>query len=199
MIIKKITITNFQCYYRENSFEFSRGTNIVVGHNGSGKTKFFEALEWFFSYNITENKLLSLVSEKRKKEALDEPNSTFEVAVTVDFENQMTPDMPPLSYSFSKSFSVVVNDKGECYTTHPLHYEAFIEQSHITGEREKQINKAAWNSLDTLFPVTNRKFSLFKGESELEILKNEEAFKQLSGLYASSKVYEPYEKERCLL
>lgn len=193
MIIKEINITNFQCYYRENLFDFSQGTNIIIGHNGSGKTKFFEALEWFFSYNMSESSLLSLVSEKRKKEALNEPNSTFEVSVRVDFENQLNSDTPPLTYSFIKSFNVEINDKGECYTTRPLHYEAYIEQSHITGERNKLVDKNAWNALDELFPIANRKFSLFKGESELEILKNEEAFKQLIGLYASSKAYEPYE------
>lgn len=195
MIIKEINITNFQCYYRENLFNFSRGANIIIGHNGSGKTKFFEALEWFFSYNMNESSLLSLVSEKRKKEALNEPNSTFEVSVRVDFENQLNPDTPPLTYSFIKSFNVEINDKGECYTTRPLNYDAYIEQSHITGERNKLSDKNAWNALDELFPITNRKFSLFKGESELEILKNEEAFKQLIGLYASSKVYEPYEND----
>ena len=85
MIITKINLKNFLCYYDENEFILTKGTNLIIGHNGSGKTKLFEALDWFFQYEFTGSSLLSLVTEKRKKDAKNEPDSKFTVAVTVEF------------------------------------------------------------------------------------------------------------------
>lgn len=192
MIITKINLENFLCYYGENEFSLTKGTNLIIGHNGSGKTKFFEALDWFFRYEFTGSNLLSLVTEKRKKDAKNEPNSKFTVSVTVDFQ-ELASDNTLLNHSFTKSFQVSVDEKGECRSTSPLEYSALLER--FNGERDRATDKNAWDYLTDLFPTANRKFSLFKGESELEMLKNEEAFKQLIELYASSKIYQPYEDD----
>lgn len=193
MIITKITLENFLCYYGENEFSLTKGTNLIIGHNGSGKTKFFEALDWFFQYEFTGSNLLSLVTEKRKKEAKNQPDSKFTVSVTLEFQELSSDNITLLNYSFTKSFQVIVDHHGECASTTPLEYSALLER--YDGERDRVIDKMAWDYLGELFPTTNRKFSLFKGESELETLKNEEAFKQLIELYASSKVYKPYEDD----
>lgn len=34
------------CYYGENVLEFSEGLNVVIGDNGSGKSKLFDAIYW---------------------------------------------------------------------------------------------------------------------------------------------------------
>lgn len=197
MIITKINLKNFLCYYDENEFILTKGTNLIIGHNGSGKTKLFEALDWFFQYEFTGSSLLSLVTEKRKKDAKNEPDSKFTVAVTVEFQepssDNISDNITMLNHSFTKSFQVLVDNYGECVSTTPLEYSALLERSN--GERDRATDKNAWDYLTELFPTANRKFSLFKGESELEMLKNEEAFKQLIGLYASSKIYQPYEDD----
>ncbi len=46
MIIKSITIENFQSYYSAQTLEFSEGLNLVVGHGGKGKSKLFNAFYW---------------------------------------------------------------------------------------------------------------------------------------------------------
>ncbi len=81
MLIRKITIQNFLCYYgTDNQFTFTEGLNIVLGANGYGKSKLYDAFQWVFSDGITDNspratagglKLTSLVkgnlvSEKAK-------------------------------------------------------------------------------------------------------------------------------------
>jgi len=49
MIIKKILIENYLCYYGQKEFPLSDGLNIILGENGEGKTKLFEAIEWLFN------------------------------------------------------------------------------------------------------------------------------------------------------
>ena len=46
MIIKSITIENFQSYYGEQTIEFSKGLNLVIGKGGKGKSKLFNAFYW---------------------------------------------------------------------------------------------------------------------------------------------------------
>jgi DNA sulfur modification protein DndD len=46
MIIKNITINNFQSYYGMHSIEFSTGLNLIIGNGGKGKSKLFNAFYW---------------------------------------------------------------------------------------------------------------------------------------------------------
>jgi DNA sulfur modification protein DndD len=46
MIIKNITIENFQAYYHSQTMEFSEGLNIIIGNGGKGKSKLFNAFYW---------------------------------------------------------------------------------------------------------------------------------------------------------
>ena len=46
MIIKNITIQNFQSYYGIQSLEFSSGLNLIIGNGGKGKSKLFNAFYW---------------------------------------------------------------------------------------------------------------------------------------------------------
>ena len=46
MILTKAHLKNFMCYYGENIFEFSEGINVVIGDNGYGKSKLFDAIYW---------------------------------------------------------------------------------------------------------------------------------------------------------
>ena len=45
MIIKELIIENYLCYYGIKKFNLSKGLNIILGENGEGKTKFFEAID----------------------------------------------------------------------------------------------------------------------------------------------------------
>lgn len=46
MIIKNITIENFQSYFEPQTLEFSEGLNLIVGNGGKGKSKLFNAFYW---------------------------------------------------------------------------------------------------------------------------------------------------------
>ena len=56
MLINRITLTNFLCYYgTDNEFAFAEGLNIVLGANGYGKSKLYDAFQWVFKDGITDN------------------------------------------------------------------------------------------------------------------------------------------------
>ena len=49
MIIRSISMKNFQCYFGEherNTFNFKEGLNLVIGDNGGGKSKLYDAFYW---------------------------------------------------------------------------------------------------------------------------------------------------------
>ena len=82
MIIRKIQIENYLCYYDNNSFELAVGLNIILGENGEGKTKFFEAIDWLF--NGENRELDKLVSAKKLNET--EIGESFRVRVSMTIE-----------------------------------------------------------------------------------------------------------------
>ena len=79
MIINSLSMKNFQCYYGEhadNKLKFKRGINIIIGNNGHGKSKMFDAFYWVIYDQIfqsdqrvfvdTSTYLENLISDKGK-------------------------------------------------------------------------------------------------------------------------------------
>jgi DNA sulfur modification protein DndD len=46
MILQTVVLKNFMCYYGENEFQFTEGLNVVIGDNGYGKSKVYDAIYW---------------------------------------------------------------------------------------------------------------------------------------------------------
>lgn len=46
MIIESIELSNFMCYAGENRFDFKEGMNVIIGDNGYGKSKLYDAFYW---------------------------------------------------------------------------------------------------------------------------------------------------------
>lgn len=64
MIIKSIAIENFQCYsgkLAQNKFEFRNGLNVIIGDNGSGKSKLYDAFFWVLYDKIFDSSTRQLV------------------------------------------------------------------------------------------------------------------------------------------
>ncbi len=104
MIIKEVIIENYLCYFGIKKFSLSKGLNIILGENGEGKTKFFEALDWLFNSN--NNNLEQYVSAKALHEI--EKNESFRVRVSItveQFEEEKT---------LSRYFTVKKIDNNRC-------------------------------------------------------------------------------------
>ncbi len=183
MIIKKISIENYLCYSDVKEFELSDGLNIILGENGEGKTKFFEAVDWLFN-GINQN-LNSLVSAKTLNET--EIGEEFRVKVSITVEQNDEKKI------ISKSFIAKKTAENECSTAHYM-LEG-IEENKL-GERN-QANGS--NLLDKIFPFQIRKYSMFKGESELNIFESDDALTNLINLFSEAKHYDKYSEKGAFL
>ena len=177
MIIKEISIENYLCYYGVKKFNLSKGLNIFLGENGEGKTKFFEALEWLFSDNAENLELL--VSKKALDEKLTNESFRVRVEIIVEHYDEIK--------TLSKEFSVNKISDTE-YSVGKAILKG-IEESR-NGERNFVDGKSL---LEHLFPSEIRRYSMFKGEEELNIFDNEDALINLINLFSDAKHYEKYE------
>lgn len=178
MILKEITIENYLCYYGSKKFNLANGLNVFIGENGEGKTKFFEALEWLF--NNDNDNLELLVSKKVLEEK--GANESFRVRVEIVVEHYDEIKI------LSKEFSVKkINDSD--FEVGKVILKG-IEESN-NGERSYVDGK---NLLEHLFPSEIRRYSMFKGEEELNIFDNEDALINLINLFSNAKHYQKYEE-----
>jgi DNA sulfur modification protein DndD len=182
MIINKIIIENYLCYYGIKEFELSSGLNIILGENGEGKTKFFEAIEWLL--NGDSRNLELLVSAKTLSET--QKNDTFFVRVAIHVEQYEEKKY------ITKSFMV---KKGENNFTTSNFLIQGIEENR-KGERSIIDGQVL---LDNVFPPEIRRYSLFKGEAELNIFNNDQALSILINSFSSAKHYEKYTEKGTFL
>lgn len=163
MIIKEIRIKNFRSYYGEdNRFEFSDGLTLILGDNGDGKTTFFEALQWLFNTSL-DNGNIDNVSEMRKSQlGIGEQD---EVSVFMSFEHDGLKSVEK-SFTFEKTgdFSFRVGKIN------------YIGYEDTASGREQVSGKMLINRCYDAFI---QRFSMFKGESELNVFDNSAALKEL--------------------
>jgi DNA sulfur modification protein DndD len=183
MIIRKIQIDNYLCYYDTNTFELSEGLNIILGENGEGKTKFFESVDWLF--NGENRELDMLVSAKKLNET--EIGDSFRVRVSITVEQYGEKSI------ITKSFLAKKEKANECSTSSFM-IEGISENS--SGERTQVDGQAL---LDRIFPFQIRKYSMFKGEAELNIFESDNALVNLINLFSEAKHYDKYSAKGAFL
>ena len=183
MIIRKIQIDNYLSYYDTNSFELSEGLNIILGENGEGKTKFFESVDWLFN---GENRDLDMLVSAKKLHETDNGDS-FRVRVSITVEQYGEKNI------ITKSFLAKKEKENECSTSSFM-IEGISENS--SGERTQVDGQAL---LDRIFPFQIRKYSMFKGEAELNIFENDSALVNLINLFSEAKHYDKYSEKGTFL
>ena len=167
MVLKELVIQNFRSYYgNDNRFEFNpEGLTLVIGDNGDGKTTFFEALEWLFdTTGLREKDEINNVSEMRKSQMV--VGDVDEVRVTIKFDHEGEKEL-------TKAFSFRKTDVNRVEIVHREFYGFRfngIEREQVDG---RQI-------LNSCFDAEIRRYSMFKGETQLDIFhEDSEALKRL--------------------
>ena len=149
------------CYYECKSFEFAQGLNIILGHNGDGKSTIFRAFNWIFD-QYSKLDLSEIYSKKKYSELLE--NESFEVyveCIVTQFDDE---------YKITKLFTVTKNSNKP-------------NISHIKEEIWRKDLNTGENSLDSrtilklsqqVFPEAFRNFSMFETETDaLKIVEGE--------------------------
>lgn len=175
MKIKKITIENFRSYYGENTVELKDGLTLIIGDNGDGKTTFFEALEWLFNTSTSDINS-RYISQKRKHELFLNETGKVKVAMTFEHDGEKSVEK---SFLFTKK----ENDRIE------LSGFEFIGFDGVGSERQQLSGKII---LDRCFDAKIRKYSLFKGESELNVFNDPDALKYMVDFFSDVREFDPY-------
>ena len=176
MIIKEIRIKNFRSYYGDdNKFEFSDGLTLILGDNGDGKTTFFEALEWLFKTELDRgNQELENVSEMRKSKL--EIGEQDEVSVFMSFEHDGMKSVEK-SFTFERT--------GEAsFRAGKVSYTGYEDTD---SGREQVSGKLLINRCYDSFI---QRFSMFKGESRLDVFDDKTALKTLVDKFSDIKAFD---------
>lgn len=176
MIIKKININNFRSYYKSNSIQLTSGLNLIIGSNGDGKTTMFEALEWLFRTDGTNKMDTKYISKKRADELLT--GESDDVIVSVDYEHNGKNKTLEKRFHFTKSYD------GEISTSN---YSFFLWE----GSSFERFSVDG-NKFESDFPSVYRRYTMFKGESNLDVFQQSNALKMLVDTFSDVKDFENY-------
>ncbi len=186
MKITKITLKNFLCYSGENNvIEFTDGLNLVLGANGYGKSKLYDAFNWLFFDGITNQKgerigTATLKSNLVSKKAIENAaNGKIECSVVLELETKKEGFQIERKYSIKKDDEQLLpSDKSKVqvfiknklqYLPHELPADSgfidFVRENiipidilpHIWFQGERGITKAVdTSSGKTLHQVINK-------------------------------------------
>ncbi|WP_308273137.1 AAA family ATPase [Prevotella sp.] len=176
MIIQKIEIENFRSYYKFNSFELTNGLNLIIGSNGDGKTTLYEALEWLFRTDGTNKMDTKFISKKRIEDLF--ANESDDVRVAMTYEHKGIIKTLEKMFHFTKSFDGEVSMSNFSFS--------LIELNGVEREPKEGIR------FDYDLPSEIRKYTMFKGESDLDVFQNSNALKMLVETFSDVKDFEAY-------
>lgn len=180
MLIKSITIENFRSYYGASCFELSDGLTLIIGGNGDGKTTFYEALSWFFDGKVRENLPASSILSAKKKEEMAEDESS-EVSVSVVFTED------DCQYSLKRS----------CIFKKCSNGSVTVANSTFNGQKTYGVEKVLVDGSEVIgrcFDASMRQYSMFKGETDLNVFNNPQALQTLVNTFSNVKMFDRFEE-----
>lgn len=174
MIIKEIRIKNFRSYYGDNNiFEFSDGLTLILGDNGDGKTTFFDALQWLFNTTIDKGNV-DHMSEMRKSKMEIGEKDVVSVAMLFEHDGEKSVE----------KFFPVERVSEDFFRVGPLVYRGYetsgLERIQVSGK----------NLIDRCYDAFIQRFSMFKGESELNVFDNATALKDLVDKFSDIRKFD---------
>lgn len=173
MIIKEIRIRNFRSYYgHNNKFEFSDGLSIIVGDNGDGKTTFFEAIQWLLN-TISDKASVEAISEMRKSQMEVGDEDVVSVSMVFDHDGEKSIEK---SFQFSKTANGFSLGKVQY-----IGYESDgIQRVSVNGK----------NLIERCYDAFIQRYSMFKGESELNVFDNKTSLKELVDKFSDIRKFD---------
>lgn len=179
MEITKISLENFQCYaghYADNSFEFSKGLNVVIGDNASGKSKIYDGFYWLLYDRVfdsqsrrfieSSNAGIGLVSDKAKYYAKAGEKISAKVKLYLienrEGENDQVEYTLERSYTIKRINNEASFDKDEAWEM-PNSSISHIEKKDVLDF--KPLNDADFDRISSkLLPNDMKPYLWFQGE-----------------------------------
>ncbi|MFN7704053.1 MAG: AAA family ATPase [Chryseotalea sp.] len=172
MILEKIEIENFMCYSKPVELTFTEGINVVIGDNGFGKSKLYDAFYWVmydqvFSseqkrFQFTKEIKSGIVSDMAKHEAKN--GDKIIALVRVTFNNVEKGELYILEnkYSITKHENRFIENNDSEPTL--LKKEPYLKAKLITDEQEKLKIK------NRILPPQVKDYLWFQGEQVESII-----------------------------
>lgn len=166
MIIEKIEMENFMCYYGYNCMEFREGINVVIGDNGYGKSKLYDAFYWVLYDQIyvpekkefQNTKLVKskLISDKSKAEC---ENGKITTTVTLTFHSSERDSV----FILERKYTVDINS-GRLIEQNDSEFNVMKRELSYLNARlvtdEEEIKKI----LNSILPANVKDYLWFQGE-----------------------------------
>lgn len=208
MIIKSISIENFQCYsgkLDQNIFEFRKGLNVVIGDNGSGKSKLYDAFFWVLYDKIFDSSTRQLIStsEVGVKLTSDLAKANCIIGEKIITKVQLTlqefksNSSYPIEYLLERSFSIQKIHDSLDYNE-PDNWK--VSSNSITSVEKKDIlNFKPMPGLDSfdrivqkLIPADMSQYLWFQGEQVDSLIdfKNENSLTQAINILSDINYYD---------
>jgi len=200
MIINKLEIENFMCYFGNVTFEFTEGLNVIIGDNGFGKSKLFDAFHWVL-YNeifVPEQKKFiktyskdlgpKLISDKAKYATLDD---SVKSTVKITFHNTENDKIFiwEREYSIHKKNNEWIGDSDSIETI--MQKDAPYLQSRIVNDDEtvKRIKR-------NILPDDIKQYMWFQGEQVESMIdfNKEETLTDAINILSNISIFDEYIK-----
>lgn len=179
MNIKSISLQDFQCYsgdVSKNTFEFNKGLNIIIGDNGAGKSKLFDAFYWVLEgrvYDTSKRDFVptsmagkNLISDKAKFKA--NPGEWVKTEVTLEVETERHTYILIRTYKIQKKEEQ--NSKDGDKWLEPKNSELFMYKKDIVSRKpittEKEMNRV----IEKILPHEMRPYLWYQGEAVNQLI-----------------------------
>lgn len=172
MIIEKIVLENFMCYAGSNEMEFTEGLNVIIGDNGYGKSKLYDAFYWVMydqvfvpekkEFQNTKYVKSKLISDKAIFDAKD---GKVSARVNITFRNLEKDNV----FILERKYSVYLKD-GEIQEANDSEFVvlkkelSYLNSKMVTDEDEKR------NIINKILPSDVKDYLWFQGEQVESII-----------------------------
>ena len=193
MKIRSISLQNFLCYYgTDNIFEFGDGLNIVLGANGYGKSKLFDAFQWIFNdvenTSITKTLKGNLVSEKAKSES--DIGDMIQTKVILEVDSKSGKD----NYQLIRSYKMTKRSDGNWNEPEKSTFQILLKDVRTFKPIPENEYKA---TMERLVPTDVRPYVWFQGEqgvSKLIDTRDSVSLKNLVGRLSNIDRWDKYKE-----
>lgn len=171
MLIKKIELKNFMCFHGDtNVFEFTDGLNVIIGDNGYGKSKLYDAFHWVLYDEIFDATKKQFIKTKFVKENLVSDKAKFdstgriECSVKITFINY-NDDL----YALERKY-FVNNNKGNLISANNSTIDFSRKEKLLLNFRLLKSEEDKERVLKNILPDNIKPYMWFQGEQVESII-----------------------------